>query len=400
MKEEKATGTNVGTGRIWEVYPGEDYRQILPKLQPGDELVFHEGVYEGPAVLEVFALPDKPIIIRGYGNGEARPVFLWEGKGVVLWSLVAEHVILDYLEFQSTYVYAVRLGSPQKGVKDLIVQNCVFRDCNWNFSCNYSNVDYEDVRVLNNQFIRPKSTPVYIGHHAGITKVSGFVFEGNFIDGSRIVSTDIIGYGIELKLNVKGAIVRNNLIANTKGPGIMVYGAENGTAEDANIVEENIVMGSRINPGIEVGAGPSVVRRNIVLDCAPGGICVADYGGRRLIYDITVSDNTCAGNGNFDLGFYKVDFDTPNMVSTGNLALSKEGVTGFKNMDAPYFPGEASNNKSGSITQSLTDMIKSIKTILPDMDSLKKIWPRLKQGPFDAVQLEDLLAALKACDIN
>ena len=78
----------------WEVYPGDNYRAIFAKLQPGDELVFHEGTYTGGAgTIRTSGTPDKPIIIRGYGNGEQRPVLLLETPGSNLLQINANSLL-------------------------------------------------------------------------------------------------------------------------------------------------------------------------------------------------------------------------------------------------------------------------------------------------------------------
>src|SRR5688500_17586562 len=83
-KDSKANQPEEFFGRIWVAKPGDDYTAILAKLQPGDELLLHEGVYEGNALMSNSGSPEKPIVIRGYGKGEDRPVLSWKGTNAVL----------------------------------------------------------------------------------------------------------------------------------------------------------------------------------------------------------------------------------------------------------------------------------------------------------------------------
>ena len=73
-------------GTTYEIRPGDDFKSVYSQLQPGDELVFHQGEYRISEYntlmgyrtflyLDNPGLPDKPIILRGYGKGQRRPVF-------------------------------------------------------------------------------------------------------------------------------------------------------------------------------------------------------------------------------------------------------------------------------------------------------------------------------------
>ena len=102
-----------------------------------------------------------------------------------------------------------------------------------------------------------------------------------------------IGYGIQVKLN-SVALIRDNVIVDTKGPGIMVYGAQDLSA--VSLVERNFVMGSLGSSGIVVGGGPVVVRNNVAVGSHAGGIGLEDYGRRGLLRGIVVAHNTVFGN--------------------------------------------------------------------------------------------------------
>src|SRR4029077_18093103 len=102
-----------------------------------------------------------------------------------------------------------------------------------------------------------------------------------------------IGYGIEVKLNT-GGFVRDNVIVDTKGPGIMVYGARD--LATVSVVERNFVRGSRTSSGIVVGGGPAIVRNNVAGWNFEGGIGLENYKKRRLLRAITVAHNTVYAN--------------------------------------------------------------------------------------------------------
>lgn len=117
-------------------------------------------------------------------------------------------------------------------------------------------------------------------------------FEKNRIDGVTAAVNEI-GYGIQVKLN-SSAIIRDNAIKDTKGPGIMVYGAHDTSTE--SLIERNFVSGSRTSSGIVIGGGPAIVRNNITLFSVVSGIGLEDYGQRGLLRHIKLGFNSVYGN--------------------------------------------------------------------------------------------------------
>src|SRR4030095_6167530 len=80
--------------------------------------------------------------------------------------------------------------------------------------------------VRGNSITDSSSTGMYFGCHDGATCViSDLLVERNAIQQID-APVNLIGYGIQVKLNSTG-IIRNNVIVGTKGPPIMVYGSEN-----------------------------------------------------------------------------------------------------------------------------------------------------------------------------
>lgn len=401
MTSKRKTDDQTGKQTKWEVFPGQDYREFIPNLKPGDELILHEGVYEGALNIKVSGHPDNPIRIRGYGKGEQRPVLLYEGDTANLWEIHGDFIEVSFLEFRpvSINVQAIRIGDiKREESRGIIIRDCIFRECGGEcITANNSNINYQDIRILNNRFLGVQATSVYIGQHFGKSPVTGFIFEDNFIDGTRISRDNIVGYGIELKLNVKGGIIRNNLIINTKGPGIMVYGAEDGIFSDANIVEGNIVVGSRNWAGIVAGAGPSILKNNVVLGCLTGGLLVYDYNGWGLMHDIIVSDNTCACSNNFDLAFRDMDSADTSLQALRNIAISKNDVIGLENVNARDFPGKSEGNRVFAATSQLEEMVEAAGE--PDsygerIGCMDRVWMEMKKGPFDPEGLIGLLELL------
>jgi hypothetical protein len=166
---------------------------------------------------------------------------------------------------------------------------------------------------------------MYFGCHDGSScAVTGLVVEGNRIRGVTAPNPQI-GYGIEVKLN-SSALIRDNVISETKGPGIMVYGSRD--LVTVSVVERNFIRGSRTSSGILIGGGPVVVRNNISGWNAEGGIGLEDYGRRALLRGLAISHNTVYGNGEGGI----------TIPSSGRLEASLENNAAQTRGGTPAFP--------------------------------------------------------------
>jgi hypothetical protein len=178
---------------------------------------------------------------------------------------------------------------------DIAIEDCLFSHVGGiAVVANHSSV--RGLAVRRNVILGSKSTGMYFGCHDGISCVMEKLFvEGNYIRGITAPDPQI-GYGLEVKLNSSG-IIRENVMVDTKGPGIMVYGARDPMA--VSLVERNVTIGSRMSSGIVIGGGPAIVRNNVAASNAEAGIGVEDYKKRGLTRGIIIVNNTVYMN---DLG--------------------------------------------------------------------------------------------------
>ncbi len=310
-----------GQGRQYPVRPGDDYRAVLKQLQPGDELVFLPGIHERAAMLKLNGMADRPITLRGQAGPDGkRPVVQYSGKSNNLWRLEGQYVVIRDLELHATHEYALRVDRADY----VHIENCTFRDCG--AGCLSANTaDCHALHVRRCYFTGSRRAPVYIGRHDGGLKVTDFRFEGNVIDGRKIDAG--VGYGIQLKLNVTGSFIRNNWIEQARGPGIMVYGATDDDPKLGNVVDGNVVVGSRTDAAILVGAGPARVHGNLALGSPPGGIRVYDYNNWDMLRNIDVWNNTAADNGRYDFSFTG---RLRNVRALRNIALVGAGSEGIR----------------------------------------------------------------------
>ncbi|MDZ7618239.1 MAG: right-handed parallel beta-helix repeat-containing protein [Patescibacteria group bacterium] len=376
-----------GQAGQYPVQPGDDYRAVARRLQPGDELVFLPGVHERAAMLALNGTAEQPITLRGERDPEGRrPIVQYPGEEHNLWRLEGRHIIVRDLEFHAPRSYALRVDRADH----VRIENCTFRDCG--AGCLSANTaDVHALHVSRCYFTGSRHTPVYIGRHDGGLKVTDFRFERNMIDGRRIEAGE--GYGIQLKQNVTGSVIRGNWIEQTQGPGIMVYGATEDDPALANLVERNVVVGSRNNAAILVGAGPAQVRGNLVLGNPHGGIRVYDYGNWDLLRSIDVMGNTAAGNGGYGLSFAG---RLRQVRAEGNIALARPGTEGIRG------PADVrAGNVIASIPPAMQTKIQTLSQSRLDPGRLVSAVDQLPQEPPDAASLAAWLdQVLSATDVR
>jgi hypothetical protein len=273
-----------------EIGPDSDLCGSINALAPGEELVLQPGSYRGPCVIRRGGTAGAPIVIRAANPGQ-RPQIVYSGSESNVLDVKASHVRLKALAFGPTQrgVDAVRI---HRGA-DISVEDSAFTGVGGvAVVANHDSVS--GLAVRRNIVRNSMSTAMYFGCHDGLRcTVTGLSVEANFIQDVTARDPEI-GYGVEVKLN-SSAVIRDNVIMNTKGPGIMVYGSRDLLGR--SVVERNAIVGSRTSSGIVVGGGPVTVRNNIAALNREGGIGLEDYGRRGLLRMIAVVHNTLYKNG-------------------------------------------------------------------------------------------------------
>ncbi len=268
-----------------EIGPDSSLCAAINALAPGEELVLRPGDYQGPCIIRHGGASGAPVVIRA-ADLEQRPRIVYTGPDANVLEVRASHVRISGLAFGPTQwsVDGVRIF----GGTDITIEKCEFSGLGGiAVVANHGSVS--GLAVLHNEIRDSKSTGMYFGCHDGSRCiVSGLRVEGNFIHQVQASESEI-GYGLEVKLNSSG-VITDNVIADTKGPGIMVYGARD--LLSPSVVERNFVMGSRTSSGIVVGGGPALVRNNISVGNAEGGIGLEDYARRGLLRGVVVAHNT------------------------------------------------------------------------------------------------------------
>jgi hypothetical protein len=315
-----------------EIGPESDWCEAVRTLPPGEELVLRPGEYSGACGIRRGGSPNAPLVIRAL-DLQRRPRIVYPQGDTNVINIYADHVVIQGLEIGPTLpnVDGVRIYTGN----DITVEDCRFVEMGGiSVVANHRSVN--NITVRRNEILRSKSTTMYFGCHEGNCTVSNLLVERNYIHGVQAPDPQI-GYGLEVKLN-SFATIRDNVIVDTKGPGIMVYGAHN--IVRASSVERNFVAGSRTSSAIVVGGGPVVVRNNIAIGSAEGGIGLENYGRRGLLRSVVVSHNTVYGN--TDGGILVPPSGQLSAIIVNNAAHTRPGTT-------PYPKGRAGVVSSGNV---------------------------------------------------
>jgi hypothetical protein len=272
-----------------EIGPDTDLCAALENLQPGEELVLLPGDYRSGCAIRRGGLPGVPTVIRA-SDPARRPRLLHPGRPTNMLEVRANDVVIRSLDFSPGLAEA-------DGVRIITGNRITVEDCHFiqmgGIAIVANHWSVQGLTVRRNVISDTNATGMYFGCHDGVgCTVSGLRVEENYIHGVTAPSPEI-GYGIQVKLNSSG-VIRDNMIVDTKGPGIMVYGSRNLVA--TSVVERNFTRGSRTSSGIVVGGGPVLLRNNISMGNFDAGIGLENYGRRGLLRRIVVAHNTVFGN--------------------------------------------------------------------------------------------------------
>lgn len=270
-----------------EIGPEDDLCAALNGLQAGEDLLLRAGDYRAGCSVRRGGSPGSPAIVRS--AEPLRPARLVpSAAGRNLLEIRASDVTVRGLHFGPSDADGVRIISGHR----VTVEECEFSKIG-GIAVVANHTSTRGLTVRRNVILDSGATGMYFGCHDGAhCTVSGLLIEGNLIQGVTAAGHEI-GYGMQVKLN-SSAIIRGNVVLDTKGPGIMVYGSQDLIA--TSLVERNFVRGSRTSSGIVVGGGPITVRNNVSAWNAEAGIGLENYGGRGLLRAIVAVHNTVYAN--------------------------------------------------------------------------------------------------------
>jgi hypothetical protein len=315
----------VARGDAKEIGPEDELCRAINDPESGEEIILLAGEYHGPCMIRRGGTAERPLVIRAK-SVDARPRIAYDGQTANVFEVRADHVIVMGLSFGPTQknIDGIRI----RANKDVSVVDCEFSSMGGiAVVANQSNL--HGLRVKRNVIRNSNATAMYFGCHDGKScQLADTIIEKNLIDGVSAADNEV-GYGIQVKLN-SPSIIRDNVITDTKGPGIMVYGGREVLEE--SLIERNFVSGSRTSSGIVVGGGPAVVRNNIAVANSQAGIALQDYGQWGLLRGIKIGFNTVIDNEQG--GIMATAGKVTESVLVGNVGASLSGAPAFPSRQA------------------------------------------------------------------
>ena len=291
-------GTRV-EATTYNLYPDDDWISVigydpsqpgpLSLLQPGDEVILHEGTYTQPAYsfkLRMYhqGTAAQPIVIRA-AEGESAVLTRPNASQNVLNIMGARHLILRGLEVTGGSA-GIRIGSTPNGnigssgvphphpgdqASFVTIENShVHHTGDAAITANFDGDTNTGMIFRHNEINNTGATgeAFYLGSNNDAQGQTTGVFrdgliEFNYIhdlDGSTVTQGD----AIEIKDGSYNNVIRHNVIHNAKYPAILVYGTDSEEYPDhgPNIIEQNVIWNPG-NHGIQVAAD-AIVRNNII----------------------------------------------------------------------------------------------------------------------------------------
>ncbi len=266
-----------------------DFCAAVNAAAPGDEVLLEGSSYQGPCRVSASGSAGSPITLRSGTPGQ-RVAITYSGSNSNVIDVDGQYLRFVDLEFGPTNdaIDAIKIKSG--GFVE--IEGCRFFQVG-GISVSALASDTDGVVIRGNRFEDLQATGIYIGCQSGMGDCSAanVLIEDNVIDG---VSSTAVGYGLQIKLDSYG-IVRDNVIVDTKGPAVHIYGSDDSAR--LNVVEGNLLVGSRNNGTLEIAGGPTIARNNIVVDGQGGALVVYQYQGRdSVVRDIRILGNTLFSN--------------------------------------------------------------------------------------------------------
>lgn len=268
---------NVTQAKTVKLTPADDWFTVLsgPTLSPGDEIELSTGVYSDARRLAISqqGKPGHPIVIRAANNAQVRfkrP----DGRQNTINLEGCQYFILRGIEITGGAA-AIRMGRrAAHQAKHITLEDLHIHHIGGvAITANNPGEIYEHL-VLRRNHIHHTSghgEAFYLGsNNAADGSTNGYIFdsiiENNYIhhlNGPQISQGD----GIELKDGSYNNIVRDNVIHDTNYPGIIVYGTD---GKSANIIERNVIWNSG-DHGIQAAAD-AIIRNNLISESKGDGI--------------------------------------------------------------------------------------------------------------------------------
>ncbi len=283
----------------YRLTPEDDWFSVLggSGLKPGDEVVLGEGVYSDGRRLQMGhrGTKDRPITVRGEAGAKVvirRP----DARQNTINMAGCQHLVLKDIEITGGDAGIRIEKSGEEMAKFLVFEGLHIHGIGGvAITANAPGNRYEGLVFRGNHIHNTggHGEAFYLGcNNAEDGSTPGYVFhsviEGNYIHDLK-GGTVSQGDGIEIKDGSYGNTVRDNVIHDTKYPGIIVYGAD---GKERNVIERNVIWNTG-DHGIQAAADVEI-RNNIIYATGGDGIHCRDHqsavvGNLRIVHNTVLS---------------------------------------------------------------------------------------------------------------
>ena len=241
-----------------EIGPGDDLESAVSALSPGDELVLRGGTYffDQNVTLTANGTVSQPITVRSK-----------DGEQAIIQQATSNQNVVEINGSSHLVIHGIGFTGGSHGIRLMNSDFITIEDCEIQetgdvaISANAGGT-YEGLRILRNHIHHTNGTGegMYLGCNDDGCRIANSLIEGNHIHHTNRSSVEQ-GDGIELKEGSYGNTVRNNVIHDTKYPGIIVYSNRGNGPQ--NLIEGNVIWNVSDN-SVQVAAD-AILRNNIIL---------------------------------------------------------------------------------------------------------------------------------------
>lgn len=306
-----------------EANPPDDIESMIASLNPGDELILHDGMYvtNERFSIDIAGTESQPIIIRA-ADGESPHIHRPNASQNLIDIDSADWLVIRGIEFSGGSA-GIRISS----ARDLVFEdNEIYDTADVAFRMNDGGAVYERITVRNNHIHDTNGTGegMYLGCNEDRCQMIDSLIEGNYVHNTDAGSVSQ-GDGIEIKEGSYGNIVRDNVIHDTNYPCILTYSTVgNGPA---NVIERN-VMWNCGDHAIQ-SAADATIRNNIILSAGANGIAMQPHQNGSPS-NLTVVHNTILQSSNDGISIRGA---TGSVVVANNAVFAMSGRAIFVNGD-------------------------------------------------------------------
>ena len=266
-------------------------------LNPGDEIVLAAGTYSDRRRLQISQRGSrgKPIIIRA-AEGARVVIKRPDARQNTINLAGCQHLIIRDIEITGGSA-GIRIGKGGPHLaKFITLENLHIHHIGGvAVTANYPGEIYESLTFRHNHIHHTggHGEGFYLGsNNKPDGSTDGYVFnsvvENNYIHDLR-GGTVSQGDGIEIKDGSYGNIIRDNVIHDTKYPGIIVYDTD---GKAPNIIERNAIWNSG-DHGIQAAAD-AIIRNNVIFATRGEGIHCRDHqsavvGRLKIVHNTILS---------------------------------------------------------------------------------------------------------------